>query len=195
MDSVQPAAGSVQRRARLLRLLTEYEPTEPDEQTYRRRMLDLAVVAHDPFDRAEYQPGHFTASAFVLHPAGTQLLLIHHARLDMWIQPGGHVDPSDPDPAAAAIREVGEEAGLDEVRLITDGILDIDIHPYPAGADLPEHLHFDIRFGLVSESAALDANHEVHDARWVAPEALQDLGVDRSILRPAAKLFGDERRP
>ena len=90
------------RRAQLLHLLTSYSPADPDEQRYRVEMLDLAAVAHDPFDRHEYTPGHFTASAFVIHPKGDRVLMIHHGKIGIWVQPGGHVDPDDAGLLAAA---------------------------------------------------------------------------------------------
>ena len=109
----------------------------------------------------------------------------------MWIQPGGHIDPGDPDPVAAARREIAEETGLGELDRIGSDLLDVDVHGYPArpGGD-PAHEHFDLRFGFVARSPRLDRNQEVRDARWVAPAQLAGLGVDESVLRPAGKLFG-----
>ena len=75
------------------------------------RALDLARSS-DPTDRDRFVPGHFTASGFVVSPDGSSLLLIHHRRLDRWLQPGGHIDPEDASPIAAAAREVTEETGV-----------------------------------------------------------------------------------
>lgn len=178
------------RRAGLLALLTAYQPTEPDEQAYRIEMLDLAAAAFDPFDRTSYMPGHFTASGFVLHPDGDRILLIHHAKIGAWLQPGGHVDPDDLDPMAGARREIAEETGLTDLVAVTDHIVDVDIHGFPARGDQPEHRHFDVRFAFVAATADLDPNHEVHDARWVRGDELADLGADRSLTRPFQKLLG-----
>jgi 8-oxo-dGTP pyrophosphatase MutT (NUDIX family) len=54
---------------------------------------------------------HLTASMVVIDPDTEQVLLIHHAAADLWMFPGGHVDP-DETPAEAAIREVLEETGV-----------------------------------------------------------------------------------
>ena len=176
-------------RAELIALLTAYDPSDPAEQAYRTRMLDLAAVSHDPFRRTDYDPGHFTASGFVLHPDGDRVLLVHHARLGIWVQPGGHVDPGDVGLMAASHREITEETGLDTLTPVTDGIVDVDIHAFGASGDQPDHLHFDVRFAFVSATDGLDPNNEVLEAIWAGLDDLAGLGVDRSVLRPAAKLL------
>ena len=52
---------------------------------------------------------HFTVTGFVSHDGRTALHW--HARLDMWLPPGGHVEP-DEDPLQAVLREGREETGL-----------------------------------------------------------------------------------
>ncbi|WP_047573085.1 NUDIX domain-containing protein, partial [Pseudomonas syringae] len=57
-------------------------------------------------------------------------LLIHHAALGIWVQPGGHVDPGE-SPVLAALRELLEETGVIG-ELLLQRIFDIDIHAIPA---------------------------------------------------------------
>ena len=51
----------------------------------------------------------FTASAFIVHE--DKILLIHHKKLDTWLQIGGHIE-LDEDPDEAMMREIEEECGL-----------------------------------------------------------------------------------
>ena len=102
------------RRALLSELLTAYSPDDAVESEYRQRMLDLVDSDGDPFSRSRFDPGHFTVSAFVLAPDRSSLLMIFHAKLERWLQPGGHVEPSDTCLHTAARREVVEETGLTE---------------------------------------------------------------------------------
>lgn len=181
-------------RSELIALLTAYEPTDAEEQDYRSRMLDLAAAAHDPFRRTHYVPGHFTASGFVLHPGGDRILLVHHALLGIWVQPGGHIDPADRSMIDAARREIVEETGLTDMTPAAEGLVDVDIHEFGASGDQPDHLHYDVRFAFVASEDALAPNTEVLEAVWVGLDDLAGLGVDRSVTRPAAKLLGEEGR-
>ena len=112
--------------------------------------------------------GHLTGSGVVVDPAGTRTLLLHHAKLDRWLQPGGHAD-GDGNLAGVAWREATEETGIGRLRLVRPAI-DIDIHRIPARPGEPEHLHLDLRFAVVApEGAAVVINHESLGARWVEP--------------------------
>jgi len=77
------------------------------------------------FERGHEQ-GHFTGSAWLVSADGTRVLLMHHRKLDRWLQPGGHTG-GDADLARVALREAHEETGLAGLR-IEDGIFDIDRH-------------------------------------------------------------------
>ena len=150
------------------------------------RALDL-VRSSDPTDRNRFDPGHFTASGFVVSPDGSSLLLIHHRRLDRWLQPGGHIDPGDTSPIAAAVREVAEETGV-AVEPILPDLIDLDIHPIPPRAPEPAHEHFDLRFAFRALGETLVADDEVHDAIWVSWDELGKYDVDDSMTRAVASL-------
>lgn len=60
---------------------------------------------------------HYTATVYVVNDGAT--LLHSHKRQDLWLPPGGHVD-RDELPHEAAVREVGEETGLD-INIVSDG--------------------------------------------------------------------------
>jgi 8-oxo-dGTP pyrophosphatase MutT (NUDIX family) len=156
----------------------------------------MAVLARSPGDvlsSMHFDPGHFTASGFVTDPTNTRMLVIHHRRLDRWLQPGGHVEPTDPTLLAAAVREVLEETGVAVVAPDAGnevpGLFDVDIHRIPASASSPRHLHHDLRFRFVAEEITPVAGAEVLDARWVTLDELGALTGERSMLRPARRLL------
>ena len=52
---------------------------------------------------------HFTVSGFLVE--GDRTMLHWHKKLQLWLPPGGHIDP-DEDPIQAVEREVREETGI-----------------------------------------------------------------------------------
>ncbi|HEX6160523.1 MAG TPA: NUDIX domain-containing protein, partial [Thermoanaerobaculia bacterium] len=99
------------RNDSLLAQLGTYEPADELEGSHRVKMVNLLTsAAADPFSRAHFAPGHFTASVYIIDDGG-RLLLHHHRRLNLWLQMGGHVEPEE-HPHTAALREGAEESGL-----------------------------------------------------------------------------------
>lgn len=176
------------RAEQLNQLLTGHTPACDEESVYRDRMLELLQSKGDPFSRDHFEPGHFTASGFILSPDGQSVLLIHHRKLDRWLQPGGHVDPEDADLLAAACREIREEVGIEKVSPAEEGIYDLDIHPIPERKTEPAHEHFDVRFLLRAESVDIERNDETHDAAWTPLDKLTDRMTDPAELRVIRKL-------
>lgn len=176
-----------ERESLIASLLASYIPDDPDEIRYRTDMLRLAargdITARDHFD-----PGHFTASAFVLHPSEPKVALVHHAKIRKWVQPGGHIDPGET-PEGAARREVLEEIGLGDLASLGSGLFDIDIHAFPGGVGSdPGHLHFDLRMAYRSLQDEMTPNSEVLEAVWVPLAEAGGIPLDRSVARPMAKL-------
>lgn len=131
--------------------------------------------------------GHFTGSAFVVSADGERCLLLHHAKLGRWLQPGGHAD-GEPDLAAVALREAGEETGLPGL-VVEGGILDLDRHAIPARGAEPGHWHWDVRY-LVRCTAGETPriNAESRAFAWRKIDALAaDAGIEPSIRRMAAR--------
>ena len=174
-------------------LLHAHVPSDGVEASHRKRMIGLLESRGNPCSRGHFQPGHFTASAFVLSPAGKDLLLIYHGKLLRWLQPGGHIDPEDLNVVSAARRELREEAGIEIADLLDGGVpvLDLDVHAIPALRGEPAHEHFDVRIGLRARSRELLAGSDAQGARWVALEQVHTCETDDSVLRAVAKL---ERR-
>ena len=143
-------------------------PGGRDIEAHRHTMLDFAAAHPDALHRSCLE-GHFTGSAMVVDDVGGRVLLMLHAKLRRWLQPGGHAD-GDANLAHVAWREATEETGLIGLRVVAPAI-DIDVHAIPARSGEPEHLHLDLRhLVLVGEHTEATLNHEATAARWMSPD-------------------------
>ena len=132
-----------------------------------------------PIDR------HFVATVFVVE--NRKLLLIRHRKLEMWLPPGGHINPGElPDEAAA--REVLEETGL-EVRLLpeekrTYPLVKMLHKPFVVQLEdiAPRHQHIDLIYLAVPTGGTLCADPEETDgARWFDTDDLGDEAVNPEV--------------
>lgn len=171
----------------LRRELEAFEPENEVERAHRDAIFELLQMPGDVSSREHYEPGHLTASAFVVSPDDAALLLIHHAKLERWLQPGGHVEPGDSSLLHAARREVLEETGVSELRLL-QGPFDVDVHEIPARGRAPAHRHFDVRYAFRASSWSVRGASDALEARWFPWEALDGARSDESVLRGARKL-------
>ena len=88
----------------------------------------------------------------IVHPPTERVLLRWHARQHAWLQVGGHGDPGEIDPLLIALREGGEETGLDDlVGWPDDRIVHVAVVPVPAARHEPAHEHADVRFVLATQ--------------------------------------------
>lgn len=154
----------------------------------RQQILDFIDEHEDALHRTN-PVGHLTGSALVVDPSTRQVLLLFHAKVQRWLQPGGHAD-GDGNLAHVALREAQEETGISGLRVVTPAI-DLDVHTFhnAAGTE-PDHLHLDVRH-LVLAPVGAEAvhNHESEAVRWVTFEELQGLGVDPGTIRMAEAGF------
>jgi 8-oxo-dGTP pyrophosphatase MutT (NUDIX family) len=177
-------------RFELEQALATYGRRYPREAAVVERFIALCASGARALARDHFAPGHVTASAFILSPDGGSLLLIHHAKLLRWLQPGGHVEPADLTPERAARREALEEVGIAELVLAAQGIFDLDIHAIPARKSEPEHAHFDVRFLFRAPSLAFVAGSDASAARFVPLAQIATIESDDSVMRAVRKLGG-----
>ena len=162
-----------------LRLMTEVvevvrrsvaarRPVDGREARARHRILVALGRLPRPLDQSA-DPTHVTGSAVVLGPQG--VLLHRHKRLDLWLQPGGHLEPGET-PWAAARRESEEETGLRFARWSSSPpeLAHLDVHAGGRG-----HTHLDLRYILYVEGdpTPRPPAGESQDVRWFTwPDAI-----------------------
>ncbi|HEY9006002.1 MAG TPA: NUDIX hydrolase [Ohtaekwangia sp.] len=172
-------------RAALMDALHIYTSSFEKEKSFISRFLEL--LQHDRAFHRDHLPGHITGSAWIIDAARQSVLLTHHAKLNKWLQPGGHAD-GDENVFAVALREAEEETGVKQFKLLSPGIFDLDIHIIPARNDFPEHWHYDVRFLLEANPAeALVITEESHDLQWIPLNQLSSYTSQESMLRMQQK--------
>ncbi|WP_254775237.1 NUDIX hydrolase [Pseudoxanthomonas sp. GM95] len=149
------------------------------------RGFSALLAEPDPFVRARLE-GHFTASAWLVSADGTRVLLMHHAKLLRWLQPGGHAD-GDVDLSRVALKEAEEETGLTGLVLDDPAVFDLDCHWIPERKDVPGHWHFDVRYVVrAGGGETFVGNHESLGLAW-RPVAEVAADPDESLSRMAGK--------
>jgi len=176
-------------REELIRELDRYAAGDPAEAEALARMRRFVSSPGDPFSR-DNPEGHVTGSAVVARPDGSAFLLVHHRKLERWLQPGGHAEKTDVSVFDTALREAREETGVSDFQTpIGREILDVDVHAIPARRRDPAHSHFDVRY-LLTSSAPHEPSRAEDPARpmlWLPLESALQAGVDASFARALRK--------
>jgi len=128
-----------------------------------------------------------TVSAFIVR-AG-RLLLHRHKTMDVWMQPGGHVELTE-DPWHALSREIAEETGYEfsQLRVLQPTPLPrrldgATLHPQPVCVathevgNAPGHFHTDLSYALATDELPRRSPvaGESTALRWVTRAGLLEL--------------------
>ena len=118
--------------------------------------------------------------------------MTHHYKLNRWLQLGGHIEAEDKTIIDACIRELEEESGLTQFRLLNPKIFDIDVHKIPTSKKgVPEHFHFDVRF-LFEADESEKIQFDVPESKEVVWKTLEEIielaDGNESILRMMEKV-------
>lgn len=166
--------------------ITSHTPLDPAEADAIAATLVFLREHHRCWQRDNYV-SHLTASAWVVNPAKSHVLLTHHRKFDCWLQLGGHVDEGDESLLAAALRESKEESGIQAKEPLQVNIFDIGHHPIHTAKE-PPHVHYDIRFLLVAKTMDFVVSEESNDLAWVPLAEVASLGSSTALRRMADKL-------
>jgi 8-oxo-dGTP pyrophosphatase MutT (NUDIX family) len=170
-----------------VRVLTGWRPPDAEQERLRTSYVDHLRRHPDGLSRS-CVPAHLTASALVVDATGEHVLLALHRKGGFWAQVGGHCEEGDATLSGAALREATEESGIEGLRVLGSGPVDLDAHQL-SGAFGTCGEHLDVRFLVVAPAGAEPVvSDESDDVRWFAWDALpHDSVVDLTRLVSAAR--------
>ena len=126
-----------------------------NEQERQDQALILAFLERNPdaFYRSNLL-AHMTASAWVVNPQRSKVLMVYHRLYDSWSWAGGHADGEE-DLLAAALRAAREETGVQRLRPVTEEIYSLEVLTVDGhekhGRYVPSHLHLNVTYLLEAE--------------------------------------------
>lgn len=159
----------------IIAALAAYRPWNGQEARDRAELLRRLKNGEALYGR-ENLSAHLTASAWVVSPDRTQVLLAYHNLYDSWAWLGGHAD-GDRDLLGVTLREVREESGLTDLRPVTEDIYSLEILAVSGhekhGEYIPSHLHLNLTF-LLEADPTLPVRCKPDENSRVAWFALKD---------------------
>lgn len=133
---------------RLFQEIANYQPACEQEEKDQKVMLDFICKNPDCLLRSNLI-AHFTASVWVVNPARTKTLMVYHRIYDSWSWIGGHADGEE-ELKTVALRELREETGVKNARLVRDDIFSLEVLTVDGhikhGQYVPSHLHLNVTY-------------------------------------------------
>lgn len=159
-------------------VLGRWRPPTPHQEGLRDHYL-ARLAADSTATRRSCWPEHLTGSAVVLDPSLTRIAMVLHGKVNLWLQPGGHVEDGDARLIDTAVREAEEELGLSALEPLLRGPAVLDRHRAPCQPGEHDGFHLDVCYALVATgSTDLAVSEESHDVAWFDVDHLPEPGAD-----------------
>lgn len=167
--------------------IKKYIPNNEQEEADKRIMLKYLEEFPNILTR-ENEFAHFTASAWAINPEKTKVLMIYHNIYQSWAWTGGHAD-GESNLLETAIRELKEETGIQEVKVLQENIfsleaLTVDGH-MKRGKYVPSHIHLNLTYLMeVDEQELLEIKEDENSGvKWVPMEEVEKISNEDWIKK------------
>ncbi|MFQ6010091.1 MAG: NUDIX hydrolase [Candidatus Aenigmatarchaeota archaeon] len=125
-----------------------------------------------------------------------RILLVHHAKLDKWLPPGGHIEANET-PDEAILREIKEETGIDAEFIQKEEIpkdkndsivIQLALPFYANVHNVGDHNHACLFYLCRAKNDKVTLSHESKGHRWVTLEELMNSHDIPSDVKKIGKL-------
>lgn len=166
--------------------IENYEPYNEQEEKDKKTMLKY-IYTFDNILTRENEFGHFTASSWVVNRNRTKVLMIYHNIYQSWAWTGGHSD-GEPDLLKVAIKELREETGVKNAKVLKNDIFSLEILTVNGHVKrknyVSSHVHLNLTYLLeVDEKEVLSIKTDENSGvKWVPINEVIDVSTENWMI-------------
>lgn len=159
-----------------------YKPCNEQEEQDKKVMIDYINHFNNVLTRKN-EFGHFTASSWVVNQQRTKVLMIYHNIYNSWTWTGGHAD-GEHDLLGTAVRELKEETGVKNVKVLNPDIFSLEIicvnGHVKRGKYVASHVHLNLTYLLeVDEEETLQMKEDENSGvKWIPIEDIDKYSTE-----------------
>ena len=177
-------------RSAIYQEVAQVEPFDKLERTTQQDILEW-IDSGDELCRLEKPatpPKHLIVYFVVVN--GDRLLLVDHINAELWLPPGGHVEPNE-HPRATVLREAMEELSLDARYLEEGPVFLSEVRTVGKTAGHTDVSLWYVLRGACDEQIAFD-NSEFLRVQWFHKDEVPLHRTDPHLSRFMSKIFARE---
>ena len=133
--------------------IRSYQPMNEQEERDKELILHCLETEKNIFTR-QNRLAHMTASAWIVNPERTKVLMAYHNIYHSWSWLGGHAD-GETDLLKVALKEAREESGIHHVKPVSEQIYSLEVLTVDGhvkrGEYVSSHLHLNVTYLLQAE--------------------------------------------
>lgn len=176
--------------------IEKYQPYNEQEAKDKQTMLKYIDTFEDVLTRNN-EFGHFTASAWTLNQERTKVLTVYHNIYQSWAWTGGHAD-GESNLLEVAIRELKEETGVKNVKVLNDNIFSLEIicvnGHVKRGKYISSHQHLNLTYLLeVDEKEILKMKEDENSGvKWINLEEVEKASNEKWMIENVYQKLNDK---